>query len=99
MAGRCWTESAGWDLKGPMRKNVTLNVEALNRQLVLQQKRCAELWAEMGAQEQEYVERRQVGAPAVLALKKYARLRDQYVEEEKRRVLLRGLIAEGGGEV
>ena len=53
----------------------------------------------MGAQEQEYVERMQVGAPSVQALKKYERLRDQYVEEEKRRVLLRGMIAEGGGEI
>lgn len=83
----------------PMRKDVTINVEALRRQLVLQQKHCTELWAEMGAQEQEYVERMQVGAPSVQALKKYERLRDQYLEEEKRRVLLRGLIAEGGGEI
>ena len=82
-----------------MSKTVTFKVERLRQQLVLQQKHCTELWAEMGAQEQEYVERMQVGAPSVQALKKYERLRDQYLEGEKRRVLLRGLIAENGGEV
>lgn len=82
-----------------MSNPVTINVEALRRQLVLQQTHCTQLWGEMGAQEQEYVERMQVGAPVVQALKKYERWLDQYLEAEKRRVLLRGLIAEGGGEV
>jgi hypothetical protein len=82
-----------------MSKTVTFQVEALRKQLVSQQKRCEEVWAETCAQEQEYVERMQVGAPSVQALKKYERLRDQYLEEEQRRVLLRGLIAEGGGEI
>ena len=89
----------GMELNGSMRKISAINVEALRRQLVLQQEHCTQLWAEMGAQEQEYVERMKVGAPTVQALKKYERLRDQYLEEEKRRVLLRGLIAEGGGEI
>lgn len=93
-------DKGGWmGLKQPMRITSTLNVEALVRQLEMQQKHCEQLWAEMGAQEQEYVERMKVGAAAVQALKKYERLRDQYMEEEKRRVLLRGLIAEGGGEI
>lgn len=82
-----------------MSKTVTIKVAALGRQLVLQQQQCTQLWAEMGAQEQEYVERRQVGAPAVQALKKYERLRDQFLEAEQRRVRLRGLMAEGGGEI
>ena len=86
-------------LKGSMGKIAAIKVETLRRQLVLQQERSTQLWAEMGAQEQEYVERMKVGAPTVQALKKYERLRDQYLEEEKRRVLLRGLIAEGGGEI
>jgi len=86
-------------LKGQMRKIATINVAALGRQLVLQQEHCKQLWAEMCAQEQEYVERMQVGAPTAQALKKYERLRDQYLEEETRRMLLRGLIAEGGGEI
>ena len=50
-------------LKGQMRKIATINVAALGRQLVLQQEHCKQLWAEMCAQEQEYVERMQVGAP------------------------------------
>jgi hypothetical protein len=82
-----------------MSKSVTLHVDVLRRQLVSQQKHCEALWAEVCAQEQEYVERKQVGAPSVQALKKYERLRDQYLAEEQRRVLLRGLVAENGGEI
>jgi hypothetical protein len=89
----------GIGLKSRMRNTTTLNVAALSRQLVLQQDRCSQAWAEMGAQEQEYVERMQIGAPAVRALKKYQQLREEYLKEEERRVLLRGLIAEGGGEI
>jgi hypothetical protein len=89
----------GMGFERPMRKTVSIKVEALRQQLVLQQKHCAELWGEMGAQEQEYVERMQVGAPVVQALKKYEHLREQYLEEDKQRVLLRGLMAKGGGEI
>jgi hypothetical protein len=85
--------------KRPVSKTVTFHVDVLRAQLVSQQKRCETVWAEVCAQEQEYVERKQVGAPAVQALKKYERLRDQYCAEEQRRVLLRGLVAENGGEV
>jgi len=83
--------------KRSMRMTGTNRMDALRQQLVLQQEECTRLWAEMGAREKEYVERMQSRAPSAQALKKYERLWDQYLEAEKRRVLLRGVIAGGGG--
>lgn len=81
------------------RTTVTMKLEALKRRLSSQEKHCTELWAEMGAQEQEYVECKQAGALSVQAFKKYDRLRIRYLAEERWRVLLRGSIAELCGEI
>jgi hypothetical protein len=70
------------------------SVKALRRELAALQKRCTKLRAEMGAQEQEFVERKMCRAPTVRAFKRYEELRAQYWAAENRRVELRGLIAE-----
>jgi multidrug resistance efflux pump len=71
-----------------------LSLKALRRELAALQKRCTQLWAEMAAQEQEYVERKKCRAAATGAFKRYEALRDRYWAVEARRVELRGLIAE-----
>jgi hypothetical protein len=70
------------------------SLKALRRELAALEKRCTKLWAEMGAQEQEYVERKMCRAAATGAFKRYEALRDRYWVAEARRVQLRGLIAE-----
>ena len=71
------------------------SLKALKRELVAVQKRSARLWAEMAAQEQEFVERKMSRAPSKRAFARYEALRDRYLAAEARRVELRGLIAEG----
>ena len=58
------------------------------------QKSCAKLWGEMGAQEQEIIERKMDRAPTVRAIKRHERLRARYWAEETRRIHLRAQIAE-----
>ena len=70
------------------------SLKALKRELAALQKRCTQLWAEMAAQEQEYVERKMCRAAVTRAFKRYETLRDRYWAAEARRVQLRGLIAE-----
>jgi hypothetical protein len=70
------------------------SLKALKRELAALQKRCTKLWAEMAAQEQEFVERKMCRAAATGAFKRYEALRDRYWASEARRVELRGLIAE-----
>lgn len=67
---------------------------ALKRELAAMQKRCTALWGELGAHEQEFVERKMGRAPVAQAFRKYEALRDQYWAAETRRVQLRGRIAE-----
>jgi hypothetical protein len=70
------------------------SLKALKRELKAVQKRGAKLWAEMGAQEQEFVERKMCRAATSRCLKRYEALRARYWAMEARRVELRGLIAE-----
>jgi hypothetical protein len=70
------------------------SVKALKRELAAVQKRCRKLWAEMGAQEQEFVERKMCRVPTGRAFKRYEALRARYWAADTRRVELRGLIAE-----
>ena len=70
------------------------SVKALRRELTALQKRCSKLWAEMGAHEQEFVERKLCRTPTVRIFKQYEALRARYWAAETRRVELRGLIAE-----
>lgn len=70
------------------------SVKALKRELRALAKRCEKLWGELGAQEQEYVERKLSRAPAQRAFARYEILRDRYWAAETRRVQLRGLVAE-----
>jgi hypothetical protein len=72
------------------------SVKALKRELRALGKRCEKLWGELGAQEQEYVERKLSRAPAGRAFERYEILRDRYWAAETRRVQLRGLVAERG---
>lgn len=74
---------------GPGRR-----VKALKRELVALQRRCTKQWGELGAQEQEYVERKMCRKPAKRAFKRDELWRDRYWAAETRRVQLRGLIAE-----
>lgn len=70
------------------------SLKALKRELAALQKRCTKLWAEMAAQEQEYVERKMCRAATTRAFRRYEALRDRYWAAEFRRVQLRGLVAE-----
>ncbi len=70
------------------------SLKALKRELAALQKRGTKLWAEMAAQEQEFVERKMRRAAATGAFKRYEALRDRYWAAEAWRVQLRGLIAE-----
>lgn len=70
------------------------SLQALKRELAAVQKRCTKLWAELGAQEQEYVERKLSRASTKRCFERYEALRDRYWAAHARRVELRGLIAE-----
>ena len=74
---------------GPVR-----SIAALKRELVAVQKSCAKLWGEMGALEQEIVERKMDRTPTVRAVKRHDVLRARYWAAETRRMHLRSLIAE-----
>jgi hypothetical protein len=70
------------------------SLAALKSQLAGLEKRGQVLWGELGAQEQEYVERKMTGAPSAVAFRQYESLRDRDWALETRRVQVRGLIAE-----
>ena len=70
------------------------SLKALKRELIALQKSCTQLWGEMGAQEQEIIERKMSRAPTVRAIKRHDVLRARYWAAETRRMQLRGLIAE-----
>ena len=70
------------------------SLAVLRSQLAGLEKRGKVLWGELGAQEQEYVERKMMGAPTAVAFRQYESLRDRYWALETRRVQVRGLIAE-----
>jgi len=70
------------------------SLKALKRELIAVQKICTQLWGEMGAQEQEIIERKMSRAPTVRAIKRHDVLRARYWAAETRRMELRGLIAE-----
>lgn len=76
------------------RGETKTELATLQRELAALQKRCTALWGELGAQEQEFVERKMGRAPVAQAFRKYEALRDQYWAAETRRVQLRGRIAE-----
>jgi hypothetical protein len=69
-------------------------LEALKRRLKALEQRCTELAGELGAQEQEFVERKLGRAAATRAFARYETLRDRYWAAETRRVQLRGRLAE-----
>jgi hypothetical protein len=46
-------------------------LEMLKRGLAAMQKRCAALWGKLGAQEQEFVERKMGRAPVAQVFRKY----------------------------
>jgi hypothetical protein len=69
-------------------------LKALKRELIAVQKICTQLWGEMGAQEQEIIERKMSRASTVRAIKRHDVLRARYWAAETRRMELRGLIAE-----
>lgn len=70
------------------------SLETLQRRLKAMEQRCSDLSGELGAQEQEFVERKMSGAASKRAFERYEALRDRYWAAETRRVQLRGLVAE-----
>ena len=69
-------------------------LKVLKNELAALRKRNSKLWGELGAQEQEYVERKLMRAPTAAAFRQYENLWERYRAYETRRVQVRGLIAE-----
>ncbi|MDD2765685.1 MAG: hypothetical protein PHE83_17115, partial [Opitutaceae bacterium] len=91
----------GWSMKGSMafhrpgRNGAAKKaLRVLKHELAALQKRSTKLWGELGALEQEYVERKLIGAPTTTAFRQYESLWERYRAYETRRVQVRGMIAE-----
>ena len=90
-------KSVGLELKKSMpshrRSGESKHLAVLKQELAALQRRSVKLWGEIGAQEQEYVERQMMGAASAAALRRYQQLLERFAALEQRRVEVRGAIA------